>query len=183
MAAPSIKAGTGHSLIVNWTSTPGTPSLDTVSPSKGTNANSNIDSHVTGATYNSYLATGSVATTNTAYETDGYIQIGRRIIWKNRPKELEPSRAEAVAVRRIAKRIKGKPKAERTAEAQQIVARAMAMLAGMVETRRAYQAAIGVGVEWTDEDIAAMRAFWKSLEAAAVELLQDEEDDEWLLLS
>ena len=63
MPAPSIKSGTGHSLIIDYSASPTTPTLDSNSTSKGNNANSNIGSHATGSTYNTFIASGAVAST------------------------------------------------------------------------------------------------------------------------
>ncbi len=126
---------------------------------------------------------GEQVVTPVVIETDGYWQIGRRIIWKQRPKAAEPARAEAAIVKRIAKKLTAVAKDDRPKAASLYVNRAMRMLAGFIESKRAHSVAHGNADRLTNEEIALIKAYWKSVEATALALMEEEDDDDLLLLA
>lgn len=101
---------------------------------------------------------------------DGYIRRGRLVRWIKRPKELEPARAETAAVKKVAKRLRITRQT-----AQQIVTAVQRELAPDLNFLRASSLATnGIpDTEYSAEDIALMRSYWK-----AVVRYAEEADDE-----
>lgn len=109
---------------------------------------------------------------------DGFIRTGNLIRWFPRPKELEPDKAEALAVKKVAKRL-GLSKQE----AQNVVSLVQREVAQQVNYLRAAGMATSglAGDKYTSEQISDMRGYWSAVVAYAIEI--EEEDEIALLLS
>lgn len=100
---------------------------------------------------------------------DGWARVGRRIFIL--PPELKPDVAEKRVIKKIKRRVKGKPKAERiVATAQRIVASEIPLMRGarLADSARIEQ-------DFTESDLVAIRTYWKAVEIAALEILDEEE--------
>lgn len=126
---------------------------------------------------------GSVSTGVTV-DVDGDIdiQIGHRLIQIRRPKRLEADRAEKLVIRRVAKALKGSKKA-RVEYAEQTVSHVIRAMQAALEWRPTVGIALGVQDKIGSDDIARIDAFWAAVQAAALETLDEEEDEDLLLLS
>lgn len=110
------------------------------------------------------------------------LQIGHRVIQIRRPKRLEPERAEQLVVKRVAKALKGSKKA-RAEYATQTVSHVVQAMRSALEWREAINLATGLQSTVAKDDIAKIEAFWAAVQLAALETIEEEEEEDLLLLS